>query len=55
MNPRCRLAYQHIQQIGNLFDADFRLMESPGLCSAASECGGCDRDKVTIELCTTLP
>lgn len=34
--------------IGNIFDVSFKALDADENCSMSSLCGGCDRDKVTI-------
>ena len=41
-----------ILPLGNVFDPGFSLLPERGLCAAADRCGGCDRDKVQIEVVT---
>jgi MoaA/NifB/PqqE/SkfB family radical SAM enzyme len=37
------------EAIGNVFDEGFSLLKEYKPCSFSNECGGCDRDKVTIK------
>lgn len=46
---RCILERQQlINKIGNILDADFKLMDKPLVCNQQFNCPGCDRDKVTV-------
>lgn len=46
---RCILEKQQvINPVGNIFDPEFRLLDSPGPCHQADNCPGCDRDHVRV-------
>jgi len=43
------LVWKDAGSIGNIFDPNFKIHETPQLCENFISCAGCDMDKVTIE------
>jgi len=48
---RCMtLVWKDAGSIGNIFDPNFKIHETPQLCENFISCAGCDMDKVTVEV-----